>query len=228
MEFQTLNFEKKKSDFGCKFQNVSKSATPFCDYACFLDYFFCFHLLFFAKSPHSKKALMKRFRVGSSSSSSFEAGKVGLGLTRICKPNLEWGRSHPNPGSAVGDPAFPHGVVSLEFRNPRLGRVNQNNLATQIRVDFQPNPNAGSGVGVNPNLATQGLWLGSTPTPNPGSGISLEFRNRVGVGVNRVGVQPQPQPRVLATKSPVMKLSASVSCWTHDSLQRVSLASAQH
>ena len=65
---------------------------------------------------------MKRFRVGSSSSSSFEAG-VGVGVDQNLQIQLRVG-VEPQPQPRVcgwRPPAFPHGVVSLEFRNPRLG-----------------------------------------------------------------------------------------------------------
>ena len=77
------------------------------------------------------KGPMKRFRVGSSSSS-FEA-EFGGWVDQNCKPNLGLGLNpDPNPGSAVADPRIPSWVW---FQ-----------LSSAIRV----------GVEVNQNLATRG------------------------------------------------------------------------
>ena len=91
---------------------------------------FCFHFLFFAKSPHraiscgfffffdtffllilfsSQKAPMKRFRVGSSSSSSFEAG-VGVGVDQNLQTQLRVG-VEPRPQPRVRGWRPPHSLM---------------------------------------------------------------------------------------------------------------------
>lgn len=91
---------------------------------------FCFHFLVFAKSPHraiscgfffffdtffllilfsSQKAPMKRFRVGSSSSSSFEA-RVGVGVDQNLQTQLRVG-VEPRPQPRVRGWRPPHSLM---------------------------------------------------------------------------------------------------------------------